>query len=154
MSNRTPEQQAAVEEASNDLLEAMATPAGDKRGLNDLIERYAELRREREEATALEKVRREVEDDAERELFDEMERLGLRSARHERYGLFILDDKAWPKITDSLAARGWAESEAPDLITLNSTRLGPYVREALKEGRELPPGVDFTLSRKIQWRRS
>lgn len=148
---RTPEEQAAIEEASNDLLDELAKPPDPRPNVDYLVRAYAAARGKREVATAEEKRLREIEDDAARDLFDELERQGLRSIRHE-LGQFLLDDKAWSKVVDPVAARNWAEEHAPDLITLNTTRLNPFVREALREGTDLPPGVEYSIGRKIQWR--
>lgn len=89
----------------------------------------------------------------EAELFEALEQQGLRSIRTDR-GLFSLNDLAWAKIADAATARAWADENMPEVITLNHTRLSVVVREALKKGEEPPPGIDYTLSRKINWRRS
>lgn len=128
------------------------TPA-ERVGIDALVNAYADARAVREEASDTEKRLREIEQKLEVALFDELEKLNLRSVRHER-GLFSLNDLAWPKIEDPEKARMWAEENHPELITLNSTRLGPYLREMVKEGADLPPGVDVTFSRKINWRKS
>lgn len=150
---RTPEQQAAVDEASRGLADVLAQPTAPEQraSLDYLIRAYAVAREKREAAGAEEKRLRVIEDDAERELFDALEQQGLHSIRHE-LGQFILNDQAWSKVVDPIAARGWAEEHAPDLITLNVTRLNPTVRNALKEGLELPPGVEYSIKRSIQWR--
>jgi hypothetical protein len=132
--------------------EAGTVPA-ERADVEALINAYADARAAREEVSAQEKRLREIEEKAEQALFTELEHLNLRAVRHER-GLFTLNDLAWPKIVDPSMARQWAELEHPDLITLNATRLGPFIREALKEGLDLPPGVEATFSRKINWRRS
>ena len=150
---RTPEEQASVEEASKGLLDVLAQPTAPEQraSLDYLIRAYAAARDKREVAGNEEKRLRVLEEDAERELFDALEQQGLHSIRHE-LGQFILDDKAWSKVIDPIAARGWAEEHQPDLITLNVTRLNPVVREALKNGDQLPPGVEYSIKRKIQWR--
>lgn len=105
-----------------------------------------------------------VEDEAKRirsnteqveaELFDAMENAGLKNVRTER-GLFMLNDLAWAKITDPEQARLWADQNEPALLTLNLQRLSKIVRDTLRGEREggIPPGVDYSTSRKINWRR-
>jgi hypothetical protein len=90
----------------------------------------------------------------EAELFDALENAGLRSIRTDK-GLFLLNDLAWAKVADPEAAKEWADQNAPELLTLNLQRLSKIVRETLKGEREggLPAGVDYTTSRKINWRR-
>ena len=90
----------------------------------------------------------------EAELFDAMENAGLKNVRTER-GLFTLNDLAWAKVTDAVAAKAWADAEMPELLMLNLQRLSKIVRDTLKGERDggIPPGVDFTTSRKINWRR-
>lgn len=87
-------------------------------------------------------------------LFDAMENAGLRTIRTER-GLFMMNDLAWAKVTDADAARAWADQNMPELLLLNQARLSKIVRDTLKGEREgeLPDGVTFTTSRKINWRR-
>ena len=121
--------------------------------IDELIQAYAAARSAREDSDARTKRLRVAEEAAERELFDELERQNLRSARHA-LGLFGLNDTAWAAIEDRDAARIWAEAEAPELITLNSQRLSAMIRERLREGDDLPPGVGYTVSRKINWRRA
>lgn len=121
--------------------------------IDALVERYVRARVERERAEEELKRLRSIETEAELALFDALERYGLRAVVHEAYGHFRLNDQAWARITDLAAAREWAESQAPELITLNHQRLSVLVREFLRGERdELPPGVGYTTSRKIAWR--
>lgn len=94
-------------------------------------------------------------DKVQEELFAALEDAGLQQIRTDR-GLFRLNDLAWAAVKDEEQARLWAEQNAPELITLNRQRLSVIVRNVLKgeEGAVMPPGVDFTTSRKITWRRS
>lgn len=109
----------------------------------------------RETLAALEaerKVVQEAHDQAERDLFDLLEDQGLRQVKVAGLGTFGLNDLAWARIEDAGAARSWALVFQPDLISLNTQRLSVLVREALRgeEGKEIPPGVGFTTSRKIR----
>lgn len=126
-------------------------PAG-QRGLNALVEAYAAARNAKAQAAEHVKRLQAVEDRATADLFDAMERVNLRSLKHDTLGTFSLNDLAWPKVEDEAAARAWAETEFPEAITVNRQRLAVIVREALRGEREFPPGVDYSLSRKINWR--
>lgn len=117
-----------------------------------LITEYAQARIKYERAKDAAKLEQERMEAAERRLFDAMDAQGLRSVRSEDYGLFLLDDKAWASVTDEAEARKWAQNEHPELITLNRMRLSVLVREALKEGTPLPPGVSFSTAAGIGWR--
>lgn len=121
--------------------------------LEPLIEKYAEAREVREQAAALTKAAAELEDLAEAALFDLMETQGLRSVRHKTLGLFSLNDLAWAKVSDEAVARAWAEATMPEIITLNRQRLSVVVRESLRGERDMPPGVEFSTTRNISWRR-
>lgn len=125
----------------------------EREDLTALVNAYADARLEHERVKALEKLAAKPREEAERALFDALRAGGFRSVRTER-GLFTLNDQAWPRIVDPVAARNWAEIEHPELITLNHTSLGPVVREALKEGLDLPPGVDATFTAKVNWRKA
>lgn len=144
--------------AGDDLLpfggdaEGEPAPVVDRGALDGLIAAYADARNVREEADERAKRLREIEDRAEAELFDALERLSIRSVRHAR-GLFSLSDLAWASVLDEDSARQWAEAERPELLTLNRQRLSVIVREALKEAQPLPPGIDYKVTRKITWRR-
>lgn len=105
-----------------------------------------------EAAMDAEKQARSVYEAYEGELFDALENAGIRQFRTER-GLFSQNDLAWAQVEDEEMARAWAEANAPELLLLNRQRLSTLVRSALKEGDTLPPGVAFTTSRKITWRR-
>jgi histidinol dehydrogenase len=105
-----------------------------------------------ETAMDAEKSARAVYETYEAELFDALENAGIRQFRTGR-GLFTQNDLAWAQVEDEEAARAWAEATAPELLLLNRQRLSVLVRAALKEGDDLPPGVTFTTSRKITWRR-
>jgi hypothetical protein len=121
-------------------------------GINTLIEAYAAARSARLEAVERVKRLQLVEDRATADLFDAMERVDLRSVKHDRLGTFALNDLAWPKVSDEETARAWALTEFPEAITINRSRLAVIVREALAGERDMPPGVDYALSRKISWR--
>lgn len=120
--------------------------------LADLADRLANMRillEMKEDEVA--EIRRSYEG-LEHDLFDALENAQLTQIRTDR-GLFSLNDLAWASITDIEKARAWADAVMPELLTLNLQRLSKVVRDALKEGRELPEGVDFKTSRKITWRR-
>lgn len=87
--------------------------------------------------------------EAEAELFEAIENAGLSSVRTPQ-GLFSLNDLAWPKIEDRDRLLAWAENEHPELLTLNLQRLQTPLREALKKGDELPPGLSYSVTRKIR----
>lgn len=139
--------------ADTDLLgrsgEAAASPGPE---LNTLIEAYAAARQQREAASARLKQFQEIEDRVTRDLFDAMERINVRSVKHDTLGTFALNDLAWAKIEDADLARVWAETEFPEAITINLQRLAVIVREALRGDRQMPPGVSYSTSRKISWR--
>jgi len=125
-----------------------------KANLDALIEAYADARIVREEALDTVNRLRETEARLEARLFDEMEKLNVRSVRHAR-GLFILNDLAWADVTDEAAVRDWANAEMPEILLANRSKLATLVREALRGEREaMPPGVEPKFSRKINWRRS
>lgn len=121
--------------------------------LEDMASRVAETRYALEQAMDAEKQARELYELAETGLFDALEAQGLRQIRTPR-GLFSMNDLAWASVEDEDKARLWAEAESPELLTLNRQRLSVLVRRALENGLELPPGVTFTTSRKITWRRT
>lgn len=90
---------------------------------------------------------------AETALFDEMERMGLQSIRTPD-GTFSLNDLPYARVADEDKARAWADDNLPELLTLNRQRLSTVVRQRLKAGEDLPPGVDFWSKRGITWRRA
>jgi len=87
--------------------------------------------------------------EAESLLFEAIENAGLSSIRTPT-GLFSLSDLAWPRIEDRDKLLAWAEAEHPELLTLNLQRLQTPLREALKTGAELPPGLTYSVTRKIR----
>lgn len=87
--------------------------------------------------------------EAESLLFEAIENAGLTSIRTTT-GLFSLSDLAWPRIEDRERLLAWAEAEHPELLTLNLQRLQTPLREALKTGTELPPGLTYSVTRKIR----
>lgn len=117
-----------------------------------LADQLADCRVGLDAASDLEKVARARYEEAEAQLFDALENAGIRQFRTER-GLFSMNDLAWAQVEDEQTARSWAEESMPELLLLNRQRLSVVVREALKEGQDLPPGVTFTTSRKVTWRR-
>jgi hypothetical protein len=121
--------------------------------LKALAESVADYRNVLDEAMDAEKVARANYEEAEAALFDALEAAGIRQFRTER-GLFSQNDLAWAQVEDESAARAWAEASMPELLLLNRQRLSSLVREGIREGHPLPPGVTFTTSRKITWRRS
>lgn len=133
--------------------DGMTDPIPERPELNALMEAYAIARASREAAGDVEKERRKIEDEAERALFDAMERIGIRSARHEHYGQFSLNDLANAVVIDEPQLRAWALEEMPELMLPNRMRLGKVVRDTLKEGGTLPPGVEVEFKRGINWRR-
>ncbi len=120
--------------------------------LKYLADKLADARVALDAAMDAEKVARASYESYEAELFDSLENAGIRQIRTDR-GLFSMNDLAWAQVADEAAARSWAEESMPELLLLNRQRLSVVVREALKEGGELPPGVEFTTSRKVTWRR-
>jgi hypothetical protein len=120
--------------------------------LKAIADDLAGARVQLEAAMDAEKEARATYEQFETELFEALENAGIRQFRTER-GLFTQNDLAWATVTDEEQARAWAEANMPELLLLNRQRLSTVVRSALKEGEALPPGVDFTTSRKITWRR-
>jgi hypothetical protein len=120
--------------------------------LDELAATYANKRVVREQYDHLLNNARKEEDEAQARLFDALEAQGLRAIRTP-LGLFSLNDLPWAQVLDPVAAREWAEENMPELITLNIQRLSPFIRPFIKSGEELPPGVTFTVSRRITWRR-
>lgn len=121
--------------------------------LDYLITDYATLRANRERLDDATKEARRKEEAAEAKLFEALERLNLRSVKHD-LGQFILNDLAWPAITDPVAAREWILAEMPEILNANQSKLAVVVREALRGERTMPPGMDAKFSRKINWRKS
>lgn len=122
--------------------------------LEQMTHRLADLRIRLEMAEDEAKRIRGDYEQVEGELFDALENAGLKSVRTGR-GLFTLNDLAWAKVTDQEQAKAWADQEMPELLTLNLSRLSKIVRDTLKGERQgdIPPGVDYSTSRKINWRR-
>ncbi len=92
-------------------------------------------------------------DEIEAKVFEAIENAGLKSVRTP-VGLFTLSDLAWPKIEDRERLVAWAEAENPELISVNLQRLQTPLREAIAEGRELPPGLGYSISRKVRLTRA
>jgi len=126
---------------SDKKIEALATQyAAAKR----LLEGIKEDEKEQSKATA----------SIEAALFDALEDAGLTSVKIDGLGSFRLNDLAWAKIEDRQLALAWADNNKPEMLTLNHQQLSMVVREAIKEDGEIPPGVTFTTSRKIGWRKA
>jgi hypothetical protein len=142
----------------------MTIPVDSGSVLAEAADRLADARIAVERLEDARKVAQDEYDKVEAQLFDALEAAGIESIRTER-GLFRINDLAWPKVVDADVARAWAEANVPELLTLNHQRLGKLIRDSLKGesafeggrtdeyGNILPPGVDFTTSRKITWRR-
>jgi len=129
--------------------------------LKRLADVLADARIEYDKAQEIADDRKKAYDAVEAATFDAMEAAGLTSIRTER-GLFRLNDLAWAKTEDPEAAKAWADTYMPELLTLNNARLSKVVRDALRgdvpiegavPGTGLMPGVGFTVSRKVTWRR-
>ncbi len=158
----TSEERAAAERIGTtpedlDLAFAATQAAGataEKAGIDDLVVAYATARANREAVSDEEKRLRDIEAKAELALFDRMEALNLRSVRHEKLGLFTLNDMANAVVTDAAALREWALEVMPELLSPNRQTLGKIVRDLLKEGGDLPPGIEPAFYRKINWRRA
>lgn len=116
---------------------------------NKLAVKRAELAALSEETKEVQKAH----DAIEAELFEALENAGIGQIRVDHLGLFSLSDLAWPKIDDEAAARAWADAEFPEAITLNRQRLQTLVRGRLKKNEDLPPGIGYTVTRKINWRK-
>lgn len=126
----------------------MTTAAVDHiRGLADT---FHEIKAERDAAKLVLDAIEPAYAEAESALFEAIENAGLESVRTQR-GLFSLNDLAWPRIEDRDRLMAWAEAEHPDLLTLNLQRLQTPLREALKAGQELPPGLTYSVTRKIRF---
>lgn len=135
--------------------------AKDPSALRRLADILADARVEYEQAQEIADDRKKAYDAIEAAMFDALEAAGIDSIRTAR-GLFRLNDLAWARIEDPEAAKAWADEAMPELLTLNNQRLSKIVRDALKgeitiegavPGTGLPPGVGYTTSRKITWRR-
>lgn len=131
----------------------MTDPKAAPESLDAMIRAFSAARTQYEAADKRSKELHRVADELAIVLFDAMERLSLRSVRHE-LGTFSLNDLAWASIKDRDAALAWANAEMPELVTLNNQRLSVYIREWIRGEHPDPiPGVDFTASRGINWRR-
>lgn len=134
---------------------AQAPPAAaaERGTLEPLISRLIAVRLEAERREAELKELHKQEAAIEGDLFDALEKQGIRSVRTER-GLFLLNDIAWASVEDRAKAIEWADHHRPELLTLNNSALSAHVRKAIagEEGYELPEGVGFKTSRKVTWR--
>jgi len=117
--------------------------------IRDLADAFYRWKNARDDAKAvLDNIDREYAE-AEAALFEAIENAGLESVRTPE-GLFSLNDLAWPKIDDRDLLLAWAEAEHPDFLTLNLQRLQTPLREALRNGDVLPPGLGYSVTRKIR----
>lgn len=146
MTDEIQEREAAVDEIASFLGQKAAEPSARIRNLAD---RFHQMKIVRDAATDTLKRAQEEYDRAEADLFDALEDAGLQSVRTPA-GLFGLNDLAWPRIEDRERLMAWAEHERPELLTLNLQRLQTPLREALRDGVELPPGLGYTTTRKIR----
>jgi hypothetical protein len=114
-----------------------------------LADRFYRWKNARDDAKAvLDNIDRQYAE-SEADLFEAIENAGLSSVRTPE-GLFSLNDLAWPKIDDRDLLLAWAEAEHPDFLTLNLQRLQTPLREALRNGDVLPPGLGYSVTRKIR----
>ena len=119
-----------------------------------LAEAFAREKRALEAIKESEKEQSSITSKAEAALFDALEDAGLTSVKIAGLGSFRLNDLAWAKIEDRQAALEWAEQQRPEMLTLNHQQLSVVVRQAIKGEGEIPPGVTFTASRKIGWKKA
>ena len=132
----------------------LAAAVGKDASLDGLISDFANAKQRLAGIQADEKEQQEVVKKTEAQLFDALEDEGLRSVKADDLGTFGMNDLAWAKIEDRALALAWADENKPEMLTLNHMQLSMVVREALKGEGEIPPGVDFTTSRKISWRKA
>lgn len=127
-----------------------------------LVAEYAFAREALDEVKQRTKPFQERKDAAETALFDALENAGLKSVRHATLGLFTLSDLAEPRVADPATFVAWAERAMPEVLTANRQRLAVVIREILRGDRPfasqdteygLPPGVDFSTRRNINWRK-
>lgn len=121
--------------------------------IRDLAAEYAVAKAALDQAMEAEKTARDAAEEAETKLFDALEGSGLKSVRIDELGLFSRSELAWASVEDEAKARAWAQEYKPELMLLNRQRLTSVVRQALKDMADLPDGVSFTTSRKINWTR-
>ena len=122
--------------------------------INHLIRRFSGAKLALEDAKSTEKEASKEASKIEAELFDALEDAGLRSVKVDGMGTYGLNDLAWASIDDRAQAMAWAEEQRPELLTLNHQQLSVLVRDSLKGDGEMPPGVTFTTSRRISWRKA
>jgi hypothetical protein len=120
----------------------------------DLIIAYTAAKAGLEKIRDKEKIQSKETSKVEADLFDAIEDAGLRSVKVDGIGTISLNDLAWASITDRKVAMEWAEQTKPELLTLNHQQLSVLVRDAIKGEGEMPPGVDFSTSRRISWRKA
>jgi hypothetical protein len=123
--------------------------------LQNSIQKFIELRDQRQELEEVVKKLKAKEELLEEELWLRMEANGFGSIKTEKYGLIIRTHRNNAYVTDFLQFKHWCEETGNfDLIREEAKRqeLRNYISRELKAGNmaAIPPGVEWALKNSIQ----
>lgn len=112
-----------------------------------------ELREKRDDAIATAETLKADYKAAEAALFERFANDNVDGIKTAGYN-FVPSRTVYGRVTDRDKLREWAEANAPDLFQPKEVgeRLHDYVRAALDDGRELPPGLGFRVREYISQR--
>lgn len=122
----------------------------------DLTRRLVEIDNRYEEASKLKKQLDEEGNKLRYELIDKMQTLGLENFRTKEFGLISITNRFFAKITDMQSAEKWLlENGLHDEILkleARTMRLNELIQKRLEDGLSVPPGIDYSVTKRISHR--
>ncbi len=90
----------------------------------------------------------------EMQLYERMKNVGIDQFRTSEFGLISCGNTLYGKIVDSNAAETWFKENGmfDDIMKLTpkKARLNELIKTCLQEGKSIPPGLDYSLTRTIR----
>lgn len=124
----------------------------------DLTRRLVDLETRYEEASKMKTQLYDARAKLQAELINKMQENNLESFRSSEFGLIYSYNHFWGKIIDLKAAEEWLlENGLHDEVLkleARTARLNELLKKRLEDGLSVPPGMDYTVSKKIGHRTS
>jgi len=151
------ERKKEAHERSGDNLLEQSGPTGEPTSeILEMTRRLLDLESRYEEAKKLSSQIYEQKEKLELQLYDRMKDIGINQFRTSEFGLISCANTLYGKINDFATASEWLkENGLFDQIlkyTPQRGRVNELLKKCLEEGKAIPPGFDYSLTKSISHR--
>lgn len=126
--------------------------------LESMVKEFIEAQDKRKELEKSLEFLKKIEDEKEMKLIESMENSNITSFKSPEIGTVSSARRLWGKVTDQEKAKEFFEeagiADAMFVEQVKKDRLNEWIRGQIEKNENLPPCIDFSVTRFISIRRS